>query len=121
MPKILTIDDMQKLAELKNGLCLSTKYINRDTRLIWQCAQGHQWEATSKRIKEGSWCIQCFRDKAKGTIEQMEAIAKEREGHCISKTYIGSKEKLNWVCKMGHQWEATPSNIKQGSWCPVCA
>jgi hypothetical protein len=55
------------------------------------------------------------------TIEEMQAIARERGGGCLSTNYITSCRKLTWRCRMGHEWEAVPLSIKQGSWCPACA
>jgi hypothetical protein len=26
-----------------------------------------------------------------------------------------------WRCAEGHEWMANPSNVRQGSWCPVCS
>ncbi|UCG68447.1 MAG: hypothetical protein JSV09_11615, partial [Thermoplasmata archaeon] len=54
------------------------------------------------------------------TIEEMQDIAKSRGGKCLSKKYINSLTKLKWMCGEGHVWEAIPSSIKQGTWCPVC-
>ncbi|PKM92484.1 MAG: hypothetical protein CVU81_00175, partial [Euryarchaeota archaeon HGW-Euryarchaeota-1] len=42
-------------------------------------------------------------------------------GKCLSTKYINANTKLKWQCKEGHRWEAIPSSIKKGSWCPVCA
>ena len=58
---------------------------------------------------------------AKLTIEQMHALAKERGGVCLSTVYVNSYTKLRWRCSEGHEWEATPSNVKRlDSWCPAC-
>ena len=55
------------------------------------------------------------------TIRDMLRIAKGRGGKCLSKRYINIHTKLNWRCKEGHEWEATPESIKnKGSWCPHC-
>ena len=37
MFKKLTIEQMQALAQAKNGVCLSKKYIDSKTKLRWQC------------------------------------------------------------------------------------
>ncbi len=114
------IKEMQKIAKKRNGKCLSEKYINNNTKLLWQCKEGHQWEAKPGHIKKDSWCPYCS-GTVKLTIEEMRDIAKERGGRCLSNIYINSKTKLLWECKEGHQWEATPSKIKHGQWCPYCA
>lgn len=55
-----SISDMQKLAELRNGKCISSEYINSQTKLIWQCEYGHKWEAKPNNIRhKKSWCPYC--------------------------------------------------------------
>jgi hypothetical protein len=51
----------------------------------------------------------------------MQALAKQRGGQCLSRQYLGGKTKLNWKCQKGHCWEAVPSSVRMGTWCPVCA
>lgn len=115
-----TIQEMQQIAKRRGGYCLSTTYKTRRTKLIWQCAQGHLWKATPHSIMHGSWCPHCTGVR-KGTIEEMQRIAEGRGGRCLSPAYTNSKTKLVWQCAQEHQWEATPSNIKRGHWCPHCA
>lgn len=56
------------------------------------------------------------------TIEEMQRIARERGGECLSNEYVNYNTNLKWKCKKGHEWEATPSNIKHLSrWCSICA
>jgi hypothetical protein len=58
----------------------------------------------------------------KGTIQEMQLLAKSKEGVCLSKIYINSKTNLWWECKHGHRWQSTLLSIKnRNSWCPVCA
>jgi len=115
-----TIEEMHAIAEKRGGKCLSSEYVNKETKLKWQCAEGHQWEANPASIKRGSWCSACA-GKRKSTLEEMQAIAEARGGKSLSSQYVNSEIKLKWQCAKGHQWEAKPANIKQGTWCPVCA
>lgn len=39
----------------------------------------------------------------------------------MSKSYEEGNKKLRWQCSKGHEWDAVPSSIKAGSWCPYCA
>ena len=55
------------------------------------------------------------------TIEDMRKIAESRRGKCLSKEYDGSGNNLKWKCEKGHEWEATPHNIKKDKWCPICS
>lgn len=56
---------MQEIAKRKNGKCLSKKYINSQTKLTWQCREGHIWKAIPNNIKNGKWCPYCAREKRK--------------------------------------------------------
>ena len=112
---------MHKLATKRGGKCRSDKYIDSKTKLRWECAEGHAWEAKPNDIKSsGSWCPQCS-GKAKLTIEQMHTIAAVKGGKCLSKKYDNNYTKLQWECAEGDAWEATPNSVKKGSWCPECA
>lgn len=58
----------------------------------------------------------------KGTIEEMQQLAKSRSGICRSKEYVNSKTKLWWECSKSHRWQSSPFSIKvRESWCPICA
>ncbi|NVM52853.1 MAG: zinc-ribbon domain-containing protein [Candidatus Helarchaeota archaeon] len=115
----LTIEEMQEIARQSGGKCISPQYFNVETNLEWQCKEGHQWKARPDHIKEGSWCPKCANLK-KLTIEEMQEIAKQRGGKCLSNEYINNRTKLEWQCKKGHIWEAQPYSIKCGTWCPEC-
>src|ERR1700748_2300192 len=56
----------------------------------------------------------------KVTLIELQELAKSRGGKCISKSYLGDKNKLDWECSEGHIWSASPNNIKTGTWCPIC-
>jgi len=117
--KRLSIHDMCVLAQLRGGKCLSTNYVNNTTKLKWQCSEGHSWEATPKNIRKGVWCSRCA-GVHPYTIQDMQALAEQRGGRCISKEYTNVKQHLSWQCKEGHTWEATPGSVVSGRWCRIC-
>ena len=119
--KKLTIEEMESIAKRRGGKCLSDTYVNAHRKLLWECAAGHQWEARPNSIKIGTWCKACARELTKGTIEEMQRIAKKNSGKCLSDTYVNNQTKLLWECAEGHQWEAIPNSIKSGTWCTHCA
>ena len=51
----------------------------------------------------------------------MKNVANYRNGECLSNVYINNNSPLRWRCSEGHEWNATPGNIKSGKWCPICA
>lgn len=120
-----SIENMKALARSRKGYCLSRNFQDNITKLKWKCQYGHTWEAAPSHIKTGTWCPQCGKqrtsDALKDTIENMHSIAKKNYGQCLSKIYHGSHSNLKWKCSEGHIWRASPTSIKSGSWCRVCA
>lgn len=120
-----TIEDMQVLAQKRGGKCLSSEFVAVGKKLLWKCNQGHEWKAIVSSIQEGTWCPDCAKKKTgdsnrKYTIEDIRALATERDGRCLSQRFINIHQKLHFQCKEGHEWEAISSSILQGSWCPKC-
>ncbi len=116
------IADMQIMAKNRGGDCLSTFYVNNNTKLRWRCAKGHEWDAVPGSIQQGRWCPKCAGklcpDEA---YQQLQEIAASRGGRCLSLGYVDGGEKLRWQCASGHEWDAAPYNIRRGSWCHECA
>jgi len=126
--KKLSINEMQKIAQERGGKCLSTKYVNAITKLKWQCSEGHEWNAVPNNVKNrGSWCPECANTRVRNlnfkyNLNDMQKMAMERGGECVSKNYQGVKENLRWKCSQGHEWPATPDNVfNKNSWCPKCS
>lgn len=58
----LDFQDIKKLAEKRNGECLSKEkdYINTNSKFKWRCEHGHEWYASITSIKHGNkWCPYC--------------------------------------------------------------
>jgi len=53
-------------------------------------------------------------------LDELNAIAVEKGGRCLSSMYLGSNVKLEWECSKNHRWWAVPYSIKQGVWCWEC-
>ena len=117
-PEKLT--EMQQLAASRGGKCLSTEYVSSHSKLKWQCQQGHTWEAIPTSVKAGHWCPYCA-GIVKLPLYTIKKLAQSRGGTLLSTRYHNAKTKLQWRCAIGHEWQATQSDVKQGKWCPHCA
>jgi len=122
----LNMHVMQRIAKERRGKCLSTEYVNNNTKILWQCKEGHKWEAIYSNIKSGKWCPKCGilrkaeKQKLPG-IKIAQKIAKRHGGKCLSTKYINNITKMKWKCKKGHKWDAILNNIKNSNhWCPEC-
>jgi hypothetical protein len=116
-----SIEIFHLIASKHKGKCLSKEYVNKKSRLEFQCAKGHIWKTTAQSVKSGTWCPQCVHDNLKDSIQTYRKIAKQHKGKCLSDVYIQSHSKLKFQCANGHIWKAKPYLVKQGRWCPVCA
>lgn len=110
----------QEAAERRGGECLSPSYLNSQSKLLWRCNKGHEWLSIPNNIHKGSWCPYCY-GNVLSDIEPLRKIAKDHGGECLSAEYVNSHTKLKWRCAEGHEWEASPTNIRQGQWCRRCA
>jgi hypothetical protein len=117
-----TIKDIQKIAESKGGICLSTEYKNAKYKLDWECTKGHRWSiALSNVVNANSWCPYCRENEKKQKfIEELYELANQHDGKCLNLKYINSRTKYDWECKEGHRWKAFIGNIRMGAWCPTC-
>ncbi len=118
--KVIDKKYVDDLAKKKGGECLSEFCENLSNKLKWKCCKGHIWQAKVSKIEEGSWCLICS-GSLKKTINDMHELAANKNGKCLSEVYINNYSKLNWECNLGHVWEAVPSSIQQGCWCPECS
>ena len=134
------LQKLHEIAKLNSGKCLAESYVNAHAKLKWECSLGHIWEANANNVQNGTWCPTCSRKNRKKTprvlsvntiqknetrllaiFSRMQEIARERGGECLSSSVSRSTVKLSWKCALGHQWDATPNNIANGTWCPRCA
>jgi hypothetical protein len=55
-------------------------------------------------------------------LNELKALAAERGGRVLSKSYLGTRIKLKFRCASGHEWEALPDTLlKKRNWCRACS
>src|SRR5437764_5117911 len=58
------IEIAKKIAQDRDGYCLSSEYINNKNNLLWRYSKGHEWYACLNSIKNrNSWCQLCSKYK----------------------------------------------------------
>lgn len=124
-----TIENMQTIAQKKNGICLSKKYNDSKTKLKWKCGKGHIWSATPTSVKHLSWCPICGFEKIKNknsySLVDLKKFASQNNGFCHAKKYVSYVDKVEWECQKGHRWKANFEYArfrlkKTGEWCTSC-
>jgi hypothetical protein len=59
-PRLIGLYHINKFVkEEHGGKCISTKYLNSKTNLLFECKYNHQWTATWDNISKGKWCPEC--------------------------------------------------------------
>lgn len=145
-PGILdNLETCKKYAETKGGKCLSVEYINKETKMEWECGaiinsrqlelevddkaiaveapeHGHNWSAIWGSIKRGTWCPFCAKPGLLYTLETVKKYAEDKGGKCLSPEYIDQFETMKFICKKGHEINNRFNNmIQRGDWCRQCA
>lgn len=71
--KIVTLEEVQALAQSRGGKVISERYLGDGRALTWRCGLGHEWKAIPGSVKRGSWCPQC----SAGLGERLTRVAFE--------------------------------------------
>ena len=119
-----TIEFIYKDFAEKGYKLLTTKYINNYTKLEYICNKGHHCFISWNSWQHGSRCPICailsVADKNRLGIEYIkESFAKEGY-ELLTKTYINSNQKLEYICPKGHRGSICWSNFQQGQRCSKC-
>jgi len=98
---------------------------NVDTRTLWRCSKGHEWEAVFYNIKLGTGCPKCAAKSRNNwkriTSQHFHEVAEKNGFEWIGVEAEGNNAKTKWRCSKGHEWEAAYASIHQGHGCPYCA
>lgn len=62
-PHRLSLEEAKEEAKKRGSKCLSKTYISSNRNLIWECKNGHIWNASLSTIKTGVWCKACSSGK----------------------------------------------------------
>lgn len=121
----------------KNGSLTPDMFSSASSQIKvwWKCKKGHEWRSTiAHRTYMNSKCPYCSNRRIlKGyndfltTIHSSQLLYEwDYELNNAEEIYPdsiteGSKKKVWWKCKNGHQWKSTINERKKGSSCPFCS
>ena len=98
-------------------------------KVWWLCEKGHEWYASIHPRTKGVNCPYCSNQKVLKNFNDLESkypiLALEwhptkNEELLPSMVTYGLGKKVWWLCKKGHEWEASIKHRKNGSGCPFC-
>lgn len=115
--------------EKNNG---TTPYIvtaKSGKKVWWKCKVGHEWQATIyQRTQLNTGCPYCAGKRIIPGVTDLLSVRPDlaeewdyskNKDVLISSVGIGSHKKVWWICKNGHEWQATIYSRKKGQ-CPFC-
>jgi hypothetical protein len=112
----LTLEQVRKSFEKEKYSLVSEEYVNSNTKLEYICPYGHIWYITWDSWKQGQRCPHC----TKLTLDKVKIYFEKENYVLLSKVYINSYTKLDYVCICGHRHNITWDNWKMGCRCPTC-
>lgn len=103
-------------------------------KVWWQCSLGHEWNTSINTRSDGSGCPFCSGNKVWPGFNDLATINPHiaSEWHPAknailtpSEVTYGSKKKIWWQCKLGHEWELLINHrnvldTEKASGCPYC-
>jgi len=62
-------------------------------------------------------CVDCLRV----TVDDIRILAEAKGGYIKDIKYLNYHSKVEIFCGLGHSWDISYSNLRNGHWCPFCA
>jgi len=98
--KKYTIEYARSIALENGGECLSKEYKNAKDKLIWKCGVcHHEWSATLKSVKIGTWCPRCANKNRRVHFKSLRCPNCNKEVLTINDYYCSNKCKKEFEYK----------------------
>ena len=115
------------LALQANGWDPTTRTAESHLKASWKCERGHEWLALINSRSRGRSCPICSNQKTIAGINDLKTthpqIAIQAYGWDPSIVNAGSHVKKDWICSLGHIWDAAIFTRMRGpgQGCPICS
>ncbi|MBQ2877070.1 MAG: hypothetical protein IJE25_08670 [Clostridia bacterium] len=107
-------------------------------KVWWICQQGHKWEASPNHRSRGRGCPECakiqsFITKRRNIVARRGSLSSNNPDLALqwhptknapltpNDISVNSAERVWWLCKKGHEWDAPINSRNSGVGCPVCS
>jgi len=112
-------------------------FVSSLLKIWWKCKNGHSYEVSTYSRLRSNGCKFCYR-KENSELARLKRLKKKntlisrnpdfliewdyKKNKDINPKTIsyGSKIKVWFICKLGHEWKASPYQRYYGSACPLC-
>ena len=121
-------DFIAELTAVTNTIEVLGEYRGRDCKIKVRCKTcGHEWSASAGNLLSGYGCPNCkainHSLRSRKTHEQFvqELLLSNPSVEVIGRYITNKKKVLVRGKNCGHEWQANPTHLLNGSGCPVCA
>ena len=103
---------------------------NSGRKVWWKCNKGHEYQSAIIQKNKGAGCPFCLNQRLLPGYNDLAtrnpSLAKEwddeKNGNLKpSNVFSNGSQKVWWLCKKGHNYQATISNRANGRGCPYCS
>ena len=114
--------------ERNEGITPETITAKSNRKVWWKCSEGHSYQAAVVNRSMGTGCPYCggkatlkgFNDFATQCPELVDEWDFSKNRKKPDEVNRWSRHKFWWICKNGHEWEATVGHRTAGNGCPYC-
>ncbi|TVT71413.1 MAG: hypothetical protein FHP92_16920 [Denitromonas halophila] len=84
MAKKLQMSDYHRIAEERLGQCIHPALPRRKEKVLWRCANGHNFAVRADNVKAGSWCPTCTSRSRPWTLDLLAKVLQGTDIRCLS-------------------------------------
>ena len=118
--RVLGIERAREYAAKRDLSILDSVYKNSYSPLNVHCnICSTSYITTLHKITHNGACPGCSK-RPRANEEEAVYLATKKGGKLLGFAEV-VKKNSTWECAKGHEWRATWSSVKKGSWCPYCA
>jgi len=121
----LSIDDIRSYFYTKGYKLLSKDYINSQSKLEYECPNGHRHAISYIDFRSGRRCYYCGRIKTENARRMNISFIKEEfekeEYKLLTMIYKNNRQKLRYICPRNHKYFITWDCWQRGHRCKKCA
>jgi len=119
-----TIGDVKNAFEKEKYILLSNIYNGINDKMFFVCPKGHIGSISFNSWIQKHRCFKCSYehrfDSIRKNINDIEKKFYDEDYILLTKEYINSNGRLDYICKRGHKHHTTWSYWQQGIRCPYC-
>ena len=120
----LTYDYVYNYFQSQNCQLLSKEYIKNSQKLDYICSCGNKSKIRFYSFKNGQRCKECGNKKMTGkkrlSYDKVYDYFQSQNCRLLSKDYINSQKKLDYICSCGNKSKIKFGSFKEGHRCKEC-